>query len=196
MGRPAGQAYHQPERNPQRDLFPLPCGAVLDRLLDGWLDHRAAACPTHASRHWLHAGVRTLNAWAGIPGACSLHPSLAQREAIRHLVSVYGGVDEAPADLTPAGALSSLLSSGTGYADDGARRPTRYRLEAVSLPPAGLKVPLRDAVDLAAQSLLDSGVGLLRTGADLVQSVAEAPALEALAAAGCYWRDRRGRRAS
>ena len=152
-GRPEVPAQTS-SRDVPRDIFPLPTGAALDRLLDGMATHGRAAEPKE-TRRWLHQGVQTLNSWAGAsPEGCP-GVSQAQREVVKQLSSTYSAVPPAVLEAVPGTALRELLGSKSGYSCDAqAGGITHYRAGAVSLPPPGAKVPIESIVPPELHALL------------------------------------------
>ena len=148
-----------PDRLCPRRLFPLPLPAREPEV------PRAGRCravqrrgqrAAHAGE-WVESCVQALNEMdAGRPVApsCSGRPSLAQRQALEHLVASERALGPPPSELTGAGALAELRAH-RGY---GAEHATLAPLDisALSLPPAGSQpVPLERLLEPLGSQLVE-----------------------------------------
>lgn len=171
-------------------MLPLPEGSSLDGLLFGTAPRGSTSSQRRRQRKqrreewWLRRGIAALNALdgGGERRAVAAHgePAAVQRQAVRHLAKLYGGVGAPPPDHSSSRSWATLQGAEAGYAPDALADGTAAtsRRGAVSLPNlAAGQVRLLDALPGEQQDMLMSGRGLLR------EADAAAEALEELGGA-------------
>lgn len=155
----------------QRDIFPLPVGEGFVSLLTsgrGAISSHSKRFRRHFDhRHWLDAGIRSLNELAGVGGSSSsAQVTQTQQHSIELMSEHYASVHEAVGVLEPVAAWNGLLRAKGRYQGGEASlmfgSSSRYRKGAVKFPPGvagGTSISIGFSADLS--KAYETGHGIL-----------------------------------